>query len=86
MQFIQHRKLVRLAAEADAVISLEHRPGHFIVRGHRFATVWPPEAVPLVSQALGRAHVVGPYRTLSQDVSSASISSWRSRYVRFQQR
>ncbi len=69
VQFIQHRKLVRLATEADAVISLEHRPGHFIVRGHRFATVWPPEAVPLVSQALGRAHVVGPYRTLSQDVS-----------------
>ena len=56
-------------AEADAVINLEHRPGHFIVRGHRFATVWPPEAAPLVRQALGRAHVVGPYRTLSQDVS-----------------
>ena len=69
VQFIQHQKLVRLAAETDAVISLEHRPGHFIVRGHRFATVWPPEAAPLVSQALGRAHIVGPYRTLSQDVS-----------------
>ncbi len=69
VQFIRHQKLVRLAAEADAVISLEHRPGHFIVRGHRFATVWPPEAAPLVSQALGRAHIVGPYRTLSQDVS-----------------
>ena len=69
VQFIQHQKLVRLAAQADAVISLEHRPGHFVVRGHRFATVWPPEAAPLVSQALGRAHIVGPYRTLSQDVS-----------------
>ncbi len=69
VQFIKHRALVRLAAEADAVISLEHRPGHFIVRGHRFATVWPPEAAPLVRQALGRAHVTGPYRTLSQDVS-----------------
>ncbi len=69
VQFIRHQKLVRLAAEADAVISLEHRPGHFIVRGHRFATVWPPQAAPLVSQALGRAHIVGPYRTLSQDVS-----------------
>src|SRR5208282_714402 len=54
VQFIQHQALVRLAAEADAVISLEHRPGHFIVRGHRFATVWPPEAAPLVRQALGR--------------------------------
>jgi uncharacterized membrane protein len=69
VQFIKHQNLVRLAAEADAVISLEHRPGHFIVRGHRFATVWPPEAAPLVRQALGRAHVIGPYRTLSQDVS-----------------
>ncbi len=69
LQFIQHQNLVKLAADADAVINLEHRPGHFIVRGHRFATVWPPEAAPLMRQALGRAHIIGPYRTLSQDVS-----------------
>jgi uncharacterized membrane protein len=69
VQFIKHQNLVKLAAEADAVISLEHRPGHFIVRGHRFATVWPPEAAPLVRQALGRAHIIGPHRTLSQDAS-----------------
>jgi uncharacterized membrane protein len=69
VQFIKHQDLVKLASQADAVINLEQRPGHFIVRGHRFATVWPPEAVPLVSQALGRAHIVGPHRTLTQDVS-----------------
>jgi uncharacterized membrane protein len=69
VQFIRHQNLVRLATEADAVINLEHRPGHFVVHGHRFATVWPPEAAPLVRQALGRAHIVGPHRTLSQDVS-----------------
>src|SRR5690348_16531615 len=69
VQFIRHQNLVRLATEADAVINLEQRPGHFIVGGHRFATVWPPEAAPHIRQALGRAHVVGPYRTLSQDVS-----------------
>ena len=69
LQYIQLQDLVRLATEADAVINLEYRPGHFIVQGHRFATVWPPEAAPLVRQALGRAHIVGPYRTLSQDVS-----------------
>ncbi len=69
LQFIQHQNLVRLAAKADAVINLEHRPGHFIVAGHRFATVWPPEAAPLVRQALGRAHIIGPHRTLTQDVS-----------------
>jgi len=69
LQYIKVQDLVRLATQADAVINLEHRPGHFIVRGHRFATVWPPEAAPLVRQALGGAHIVGPYRTLSQDVS-----------------
>lgn len=69
IQFIKHQNLVRLAAEADAVICLDHRPGHFVVRGHRFATVWPPEAAPLVSRRLGRAHIVGPHRTLTQDVS-----------------
>jgi len=69
VQFIRHQHLVRLATEADAVINLEHRPGHFVVRDHRFATVWPPEAAPHVRQALGRAHAVGPHRTLSQDVS-----------------
>jgi uncharacterized membrane protein len=69
VQFIRHQNLVRLATEAEAVINLEHRPGHFIVGGHRFATVWPPEAAPHIRQALGRAHVVGPHRTLSQDVS-----------------
>ena len=69
LQYIKLQGLVRLAAQADAVINLEYRPGHFIVQGHRFATVWPPEAAPLVRHALGRAHIVGPYRTLSQDVS-----------------
>jgi uncharacterized membrane protein len=69
VQFIKHQNLVRLATGADAVINLDHRPGHFIVRGHRFATVWPAEAAPLVRQALGRAHIIGPYRTLTQDVS-----------------
>jgi len=69
VQFIKHQNLVRLAARADAVINLEYRPGHFIVAGHRFATVWPPEAAPLVRQALGRAHLIGPQRTLTQDVS-----------------
>jgi uncharacterized membrane protein len=69
LQFIKHQDLVRLAAEADAVICLEHRPGHFLVRGHRYATVWPPEAAEAIRHKLGRSHVVGSHRTLTQDVS-----------------
>src|SRR5580693_7661640 len=69
VQFIKNQNLVRLARKAEAVINLEHRPGHFIVSGHRYATVWPPEAAPLVRKALGGAHIIGPQRTLTQDVS-----------------
>ena len=69
LQFIRHRSLVQFAAEADAVIVLDYRPGHFLVQGHPFALVWPPEAAGRVSDALGRAHVTGPYRTLTQDIS-----------------
>ena len=71
LQFIQHEALIRLAAEKDAVIRLLHRPGHFVVRGHALATVWPPSATDAVSRALRRAHVTGPNRTLAQDLAFA---------------
>ncbi len=60
---------MRFAAGADAVIALDYRPGHFIVQGHPFAAVWPAEAAERVGDALRRAHVTGPYRTLTQDIS-----------------
>jgi uncharacterized membrane protein len=69
LQFIRHRVLVQIAAKADAVIALSYRPGHFLVQGHPFATVWPPAAAPRVTEALGRAHITGPNRTLTQDIS-----------------
>jgi uncharacterized membrane protein len=69
LQFIRLRSLVRFAEKANAVICLNHRPGHFIVQGHPIGTVWPPEAAPQVNEALGRAHITGPHRTLTQDVS-----------------
>jgi uncharacterized membrane protein len=69
LQYIRHRTLVRIAAEKDAVIHLRYRPGHFLVQGHSYATVWPARAAGQVAQELARAHVTGPYRTLAQDVS-----------------
>ncbi|HEY5359085.1 MAG TPA: DUF2254 domain-containing protein [Streptosporangiaceae bacterium] len=69
LQVIRHEILVTFATEANAVIALDYRPGHFLVQGHPFAVVWPPEAAPQVNDALGRAHVTGPYRTLTQDIS-----------------
>ena len=60
---------MRVAASLDAVIHLPYRPGHFLVQGHPLAVVWPPEAAPPVAEHFQRTHVIGPYRTLSQDVS-----------------
>src|SRR6202035_1274829 len=71
LQFIRHGTLGGLAAEKGAVVRLLHRPGHFLVRGHPMATVWPPDAAPAVSRELRRAHITGPYRTLTQDLAFA---------------
>jgi uncharacterized membrane protein len=69
LQYIEHRTLVDIATEADAVIQVLFRPGHFIVAGQQYASVWPAEAAGIVVRALAAAHVTGPYRTLAQDVS-----------------
>jgi uncharacterized membrane protein len=69
LQYVSHRRLVRIASEAGAVIHLLYRPGHFVVAGRTLATVTPPEAAPQVAEALRRAHLSGPYRSISQDIS-----------------
>jgi uncharacterized membrane protein len=69
LQYVQHETLVDIATEANAVIHVLFRPGHFIVAGQQYATVWPAEAASVVVRELAAAHVTGPYRTLAQDVS-----------------
>jgi uncharacterized membrane protein len=71
LQFVRHETLIQLATEKGAVIRLLHRPGHFLVQGHAMATVWPPDAAGSVTQALRRAHITGPSRTLAQDLAFA---------------
>lgn len=67
LQFVGYADLVDIACRTDAVIRLEHRPGHFIVAGRPLAIVWPLGAAEQVALALGKAHVTGPHRTLMQD-------------------
>jgi uncharacterized membrane protein len=69
LQVIRHDILVSFAARENAVIALSYRPGHFLVQGHPCALVWPADAAPRISDALARAHITGPYRTLTQDLS-----------------
>jgi uncharacterized membrane protein len=71
LQFVRRSMLIDLAVEHDAVIKLHHRPGHFVVRGHPFLTVWPAETASDIERWLRRSHITGPYRTLTQDVAFA---------------
>ncbi len=71
LQYVRQQTLIRLATETGAVIRLLHRPGHFLVRGHPVAQVWPPDAADAIGQALRRAHITGSSRTLAQDLAFA---------------
>jgi uncharacterized membrane protein len=71
LQAFDYADLVHTATEQDAVVRLEHRPGHFAVRGRPLALVSPSEAAPAVAETLERGHVVGAHRTLQQDVQFA---------------
>jgi uncharacterized membrane protein len=71
LQFVRRSMLIDLAVEHDAVIKLHYRPGHFVVRGHPFVTVWPAETASDIERWLRRSHITGPYRTLTQDVAFA---------------
>jgi uncharacterized membrane protein len=67
LQFVGYAQLLEIAAQTDAVIRLDHRPGNFISSGHPLATVWPHGAAKQIALALAKAHVTGPHRTLMQD-------------------
>ena len=67
LQYVGYSQLIAIATRTDAVIRLEHRPGHFLAEGRPLAMVFPRGAAPEVARALSKAHVTGPHRTLVQD-------------------
>ena len=71
LQFVRYSTLVDMASEADAVIELLYRPGHFVVEGLPLARVWPASAKSEIERALEQAHVTGAHRTLRQDLAFA---------------
>jgi uncharacterized membrane protein len=71
LQFVGYPPLTDIAVDADAVVQLLYRPGHFVVKGLPLARVWPPSAADEVARGLDRAHVTGANRTLKQDLAFA---------------
>jgi uncharacterized membrane protein len=72
IQSVGHRHLMSIAVSSDSVIRLVRRPGHFVLEGQPVAFVVPIHAAGDVSEALHRAHIVGPNRTLTQDIGFAA--------------
>jgi uncharacterized membrane protein len=71
LQFVRYSTLVEIASEADAVIELLYRPGHFVVEGLPLARVSPASAAAEIGRGLDRTHVAGAHRTLRQDLAFA---------------
>jgi uncharacterized membrane protein len=71
LQAVDRAELVRIARRLDATVGLAHRPGHFVVKGRPLAYVWPAGAGDGVARELDRAHAVGPFRTIRQDLQFA---------------
>ena len=67
IQYVGYSQLISIATRNDAIIRLEHRPGHYLATGRPLAMVWPRDAEAQVALALRKAHVTGPHRTLVQD-------------------
>jgi uncharacterized membrane protein len=72
LQAIDNDALMRIAVEENLLIHLGYRPGHFITRGGVLVTVWPGERVDeTLSEKINAIFIVGPERTLEQDVEFA---------------
>lgn len=74
LQIIDQQLLMDFARESDAVLRLERRPGHYIVRGTPLLSVWPSERVDKAAcNRLLEAFVLGNQRTSAQDVEFAIL-------------
>lgn len=74
LQIIDVEALMSFARETDTVLSLNRRPGHYIVRGMALLHAFPAERVPEdMQQRLQGAFVLGNQRTAAQDVEFAIL-------------
>ncbi|WIG58025.1 MAG: hypothetical protein OJF49_000770 [Ktedonobacterales bacterium] len=70
--YVDHQQLVRATERADATLRLLHQRGRFVLAGEPIANVWPSErATGALMDELAKAVVIGPERTLRQDLEFA---------------
>jgi uncharacterized membrane protein len=72
LQTVDNDALMRVAVEENLLIHIGYRPGNFITRGSVLVTVWPGEKIDeTLSRKINAIFIVGPERTLEQDVEFA---------------
>ena len=72
LQAVDGDALMKVATEENLLIHLGYRPGNFITRGGCLVTIWPGEKVDeALSEKINAIFIVGPERTLEQDVEFA---------------
>ena len=72
LQALDNEALMRIAVEENLLIHLGYHPGNFITRGSVLVTVWPGDRVDeTLSEKINTIFIVGPERTLEQDVEFA---------------
>ena len=69
LQIVDSDRLMETARRHDLVIELEHRPGHWLVRGSTLAILGSRKPIdPSHTAAVGDAVVLARHRSLTQDV------------------
>ncbi|WP_447968132.1 DUF2254 domain-containing protein [Nitrospira sp. M1] len=72
VQAIDIDGLIQVAKEADLVIKIERRPGHFVVTGAPLVQVWPATHLDDIwEKKVTEAYILGLQRTEEQDVEYA---------------
>ncbi len=67
MQHLDHGALVTAARQAGALVVLRFRPGQFVLRGERLASIVPASESRRLEAAIDRHVAIGRHRTLTQD-------------------
>ncbi len=71
VQLIEREPLIRVAAQANAIVEMLVRPGDFVVAGEAIARVSPAGALDQLAPVCAHRIDVGRHRTLDQDLQMA---------------
>jgi len=72
IQSIDPERMLKLANEADLIIQLVRKPGHFVIVGDQLALAWPADHVDRrIATKLRHAFQIGDQRTPTQDIEYA---------------